>query len=107
MDANGSKQEQIISPAFKVNGNIAVENISKSSLAVYPNPFKEEINIKIPEDVKGNYYLKILDYTGKIVYQKFQNDKSFIFNGSTLTKGVYILSIENAGKTIVKKIIKK
>lgn len=106
-DANGSKQEQIISPAFKVNGNLAVGNSSKSNLMVYPNPFNEEIHIKIPEEIEGNYTIKILDISGRIIYQKNQHEKSVIFNGSTLTKGLYILSIENEGNTIVKKIIKK
>lgn len=106
-DENGSKQEQIISPAFKVNGNLAVENSSKSNLMVYPNPFDKEIHIKIPEEIEGNYRVKIMDFTGRIIYQKNQNEKSFIFNGSTLSKGLYILSIENEGNTIVKKIIKK
>ena len=106
-DANGSKQEQIISPAFKINGTLAAENTSKSDLSVYPNPFSENITIKIPDDIKGNYSVKFLDFSGRTVYQKSQNEKSFIFNGSLLTKGIYILSIENEGKVIVKKIIKK
>ena len=106
-DANGNKQEQIISPAFKINGTLAVENATNSAFSVYPNPFKENLNIKIPNEVQGKFMVKISDLTGRMVYQKSQTEKSFQFNGSFLPKGMYILSIENQGKVISKKIIKK
>lgn len=106
-DTNGNKQEQIISPAFKINGTLAVENATNSAFSVYPNPFKENLNIKIPTAVQGKFSVKISDLTGRTVYQKSQTEKSFQFNGSFLPKGMYILSIENQGKVISKKIIKK
>ncbi|MBF8457005.1 T9SS type A sorting domain-containing protein [Kaistella sp. G5-32] len=106
-DENGNKQEQIISPAFKRNGTLAVENNSKSSFSVYPNPFSETINIKIPDDIKGSYTFKVTDLTGKTIYTKSQSNQSFSWNGSFLIKGVYILTIENSGKIIAEKVMKK
>ncbi|MFA7686897.1 MAG: T9SS type A sorting domain-containing protein [Moheibacter sp.] len=107
-DAAGNKQEQIVSPAFKIEqANMGIEEINQSSFSVYPNPFTNEVNIKLPENVKGNYTFNVTDLSGRMVYTKNQSEKSFIWNGSNLPKGVYILSIESNGKLIAKKVIKK
>lgn len=106
-DPNGNKQEQIISPAFKVNRTLAVENSTQSSFNIYPNPFSNRLNIKIDDYLKGKYTVKVIDITGKTVYSTIENEKSFIINGSFLPKGVYILSIENEGKITSRKVMKK
>ncbi|SMC33003.1 T9SS type A sorting domain-containing protein [Moheibacter sediminis] len=107
-DAAGNKQEQIVSPAFKIGEiNMEIEEAEKSGLMVYPNPFSSELNIQLPENIKGNYTFKISDLTGKTIYSKSQNEKSFVWNGSPLPKGVYLISIENKVKVIARKVIKK
>jgi len=107
-DAAGNKQEQVISPAFKVEqSNMGTNEVNPSGLAVYPNPFTNEIKIKLPEYIKGNYDFKVSDITGKTIYSKSQHERSFVWNGSSLPKGVYILSIESNGKAIAKKVVKK
>lgn len=110
-DTAGNKQEQIISPAFKITEiNLGVEEVNPSSFIVYPNPFTNEINIQLPETTKGNYTFKVTDLSGKTIDNQNRNAdtaKSFIWNGASFPKGTYILSIENNGKTIAKKVIKK
>jgi len=107
-DAAGNKQEQTISPAFKVeNKTMGIKEADETNLAVYPNPFTNELNIQLPENVKGSYTFKISDITGKIIYSRQQTEKLFVFNGFSLPKGVYILSIESNGKIIAKKVVKK
>lgn len=105
-DAGGNKQEQKISPVFKINHSLGIEDMVDSKFSVYPNPFSEELNILLPEDLNGNYIFKITDITGRTVYTKNQNGKSFSWNSSSLSQGFYILSIENNGKSISKKVIK-
>lgn len=106
-DATGNQQEQVISPAFKINNTLAVEDIFKTSFSIYPNPFTDQLNVIIPENVVGNYTFKVTDLTGRVIYAKNQSDKSFTWNGSGLSSGVYILSVEENGKVITRKIIKK
>lgn len=107
-DANGNKQEQIISPAFNIEEtNMSINEVMSSSLLVYPNPFTHELNIQIPEAIKGNYIFKVTDLNGKIVYTQNQNTKSFVWNGAFLPKGIYIVSIQENGKIISEKVIKK
>ena len=108
-DTAGNKQEQIISPAFKVEqATMGIEEVNQSSFTVYPNPFTNEINIQVPETLKGNYTFKVSDVSGKIIYtESGKSENKFAWNGSSLPKGIYILSIESNGKTIAKKVVKK
>ena len=108
-DAGGNMQEQVISPAFKINNvtsTLSIENIDESNFFVYPNPFSNQVNVTLPVNVKGDYTFKVIDFTGRIVYTNYQSDKSFHWDGSDLSKGIYILSIENDGMAVAKKVIK-
>lgn len=108
-DEAGNKQEQTISPAFKLNSTLELDEVSDSDFIVYPNPFTGDLNIQLPETLKGNYIFRISDLTGKTIYQNQQSSdiKNFSWNGKSLPKGVYILSVENNGKIIAKRLIKK
>ncbi len=107
-DAAGNRQEQIVSPAFKIEqATMGIEEINNTDFSVYPNPFTNELNIQLPESVKEDYVFKISDLTGKIIHSQIQNEKSFVWNGASLPKGIYILTIESNGKTVAKKIMKK
>ena len=80
-----------------IKGNIL------SNVVLYPNPFKNEINISNPEVVKS---IEITNATGQKV-------KSVTFNGKTistgeLASGVYFVIIESvAGEKVVHKMVKK
>ncbi len=108
-DPSGNSQEQIISPAFKIEQkSLATANSAIPTLSVYPNPFTNEVNIKTPANSTGNYVVTITDITGKnISTQQIPADKTFTLNTISLVKGVYLLSVQNNGKTVVKKVIKK
>jgi len=108
-DAAGNKQEQVISPAFKVEqATMGIEEVNQSIFTVYPNPFTNELNIQLPESFKGNYTFKVSDVSGKVIYRESEKlENKFAWNGSSLPKGIYILSIESNGKTIAKKVVKK
>lgn len=100
----GNKQEQVISPAFKINHSLGIEDIVESNFVVYPNPFTDQLNITLPENV--SYTFKVTDLLGRTVYSIIQSEKSFSWNSSFLSEGVYILSIENIGNATTKKVIK-
>lgn len=110
-DDAGNKQEQIVSPAFKINEiNLGIEETDLLSFMVYPNPFTNELNIQLPENIKGNFIFKATDLSGKLIHSQTRNadvSKSFSWNGPSLSTGTYILSVESNGKTIAKKVIKK
>ena len=70
------------------------ENIYNDTIAIYPNPVKNELTIKIPgEACNGKYTVSNL--YGQIVQQnKTINCKTSI-NVSALAKGVYVLTYSN------------
>lgn len=109
-DAAGNTQEQIISPAFKVEqATMGVSESSKSNFIAYPNPFTDVVNIQLPEEIKGTYTLSVTDLSGKLVYTetKNSNSKNLIYNGSSLPSGVYILNVKSGNLTVAEKVIKK
>lgn len=108
-DIAGNKQEQVVSPAFKVEqATMGVEETNKSSFTVYPNPFTNELNIQLPENIKGSYNFKVVDLSGLIIFSEYsKSENKFVWNGSDLPKGIYILSIESDGKVLTKKVIRK
>ena len=69
---------------------------------VYPNPFKDLINIE--HSFKGEVYYTIIDLTGKIIIDNKKATSTISTN--TLAKGTYILSLQNNGFCYNKVIIK-
>ncbi|MFA5618787.1 MAG: T9SS type A sorting domain-containing protein [Weeksellaceae bacterium] len=108
-DAAGNQQIQTISPAFQLNSILGTNDLNNNTmLSVYPNPFKDNLYIKIPESTQGVFTLRVTDLNGKTIYSESVKAKEILnWNGSSLPKGIYILSIENNGKVIAEKVIKK
>lgn len=105
-DANGNSQEQVLSPAFKINNPLGIQENASTKISIYPNPFSNRLNVELPEDISRSYTFRITDLMGRVVCSKIQSGSLYNWNTSFLDAGVYILSIENNGKTINRKIIK-
>ena len=70
------------------------ENIYNDTIAIYPNPVKNELTIKIPGEACNGKYT-VFNLYGQIVQQnKTINCKTSI-NVSALAKGVYVLTYSN------------
>lgn len=106
-DAAGNSQQQVISRAFKVNQHsLATESFGQSGFSIFPNPFSEMLNITLPDSVVGNYTISITDLSGRNIYTTSQSDRNFSWNGTFLSTGIYILTVQNNGQSLVKKLIK-
>ena len=82
-------------------------NISFSGVSVYPNPINEVLNVNLGTDIAGKVSIRITEITGKVIYQEVTNNASRIeINTSNFKGGMYILSLENEGKSAFYKIIK-
>ena len=81
-------------------GQLAVSDVKKNSVNVYPNPAKDVINIS---NVSSKAQFEIYSVGGQLVNQGITDGK---VNVSKLTKGVYILSIESNGEKTQTKFIK-
>ncbi|BEV04826.1 T9SS type A sorting domain-containing protein [Chryseobacterium gambrini] len=110
-DAEGNEEGvipklQITSlPASKPSALLSkndVQAIKEDKILFFPNPVKEELYIKTPNNIEG-YYYQIYNMSGQLVKSgKFENGKT---NLSSLITGTYLLRI-NDSKEIVK-IIKE
>jgi cytochrome c peroxidase len=81
------------------------KEIFGKEINVYPNPIKDELNIKLE---KGNYTISIFNINGKEVFKKAIDDFE-TFSLSFLNKGIYLLKVKDlvTHKTFSKKFVKE
>ena len=84
---------------------VGVESIYENSISVYPNPTTGIVNLKFSESKAR--HLKISDLTGRIVYETNIVGNNESIDISYSIRGVYILTVLEGNKTVMKKIIKK
>lgn len=84
--------------------SLSVEDEALASLKLFPNPVFSEINIEAPFSLKGKV-ATVFDLQGKrVLNQKLQGNSIDV---SVLSAGMYILRIEEHGKTSTHKFIKE
>jgi len=101
-------------PNFARAGDIRIEDLNKSSVEIFPNPFKNHFYINIPDvnTGEGPIYLEIYDLMGrKILNRKFT--KTTVGNRirinalSDTPTGIYLIKLSlNPDYTIKQKIVK-
>ncbi len=89
---------------------LGIDDFVNNDLSVYPNPFKEDINVKISESKRDNYHVEIFNLSGKKLFKKQYNNTNFIQLRALdrLDKGLYIMKIKSEASkmSLIKKIIK-
>lgn len=88
-----------------VDGTLAVSEVSKPKVAVYPNPVQDEFKLNLSQAYNAaKVQVTVTDLTGRKV-------KSFsageIYNVSGLSKGVYIVTVTDGTNKFTQKLIKK
>jgi len=81
-------------------GQLAVSDVKKNNISVYPNPASDVLNIS---NVSSKTKFEIFNIGGQLVNQGTTDGK---VNVSKLTKGVYILTVESNGEKSQTKFIK-
>jgi len=88
----------------------AVESPSAiNAVAVAPNPFTDFTQINIQAETAGTYDFAVTDLLGRTVNRQTLDvragDNSFTFDGSDLTKGIYIYAISEGDKVTSGKLV--
>ena len=92
-------EDYTISASFMESEGIDIAGIL-AGLKVYPNPTYGKVTI----DADNVHRVQVMDLNGRVV-TTFENTN--IFDLSNLTSGVYMLRIETANGTTVRRIVKK
>ncbi len=82
----------------------------KFSVSSYPNPFNPTIKINYALPIASNVTIKVFDVMGKIVKELVNDYKNagyytLVFDGSSLSSGIYFYRIETMDFTTVNKIV--
>ena len=78
---------------------LAVNDINKTQVNIFPNPSSDFINITSDEEIRS---IKIYDIKGSLI----KSDKTSKVDVSAFPKGNYIISIETKSGIETKKFIK-
>ena len=77
---------------------------------VYPNPFKDKLNIDFAALAKGEITVQIIDVSGKIIENKklevLPGNNSILFETNHLVNGVYMMNIVGEGLNKTLKLVK-
>lgn len=108
---DGAKTSWDLLPVVAALIKTYTQNISLSSenlrddlmINVYPNPFTDRIEIKLPENMEGKLSIDLIDETGKIVKSKIIDKTEAAVNLEglkNLKNGPYFLNITSGAKII-------
>jgi uncharacterized repeat protein (TIGR01451 family) len=80
---------------------IGVNEKTKNSISVYPNPIAEISTVQVPENLLGKYF-HVYTTSGELVLSGKLNGRSHPINCEDLAPGVYVLRVENERIMLVK-----
>ncbi len=91
----------------EVSGIPTIEPVNKLKVYPYPNPTKENINIRF-KDAGGIKVFTITNATGRqILQRKYENEEFVKLDISVFSKGIYFLNISGNGQNCIYKIVKE
>jgi hypothetical protein len=86
-------------------------SITHDNVNVYPNPFTDEVSLKLDLIDDQEITIEIVDITGKLIYQDDKNAQTgtnnFALNLANHQAGVYIITVKTKNDMIQKRVIKK
>ena len=77
-----------------------------SNFNIFPNPNNGEFEIKLSY-IGENTSIEIIDLNGKLLYQNKLNNKTQFINVSSISRGIYLISLIENGRRKTKKLIIK
>lgn len=103
---NNCGDQAVYSDSIIIDGNSSVVNIEKNNLKLYPNPVSNYLHVEMNNISNGTYNAFIHDIYGRIIWNEeiqVANSKlNSILNMTSLSNGMYWLSIESNSKNIIK-----
>ena len=96
--------------SFTTEGTIGIdEQFSSDAVNIYPNPGNGEYNLYIDSFGSDNYLIKVVDITGKLIYNtevNCQSGSNYIpIAIDNIQKGTYNLVISNKEQVVTKRLV--
>jgi hypothetical protein len=99
-----------LNDAFQIDGVAGIEEGLMNSLAVYPNPASDVVNVSF-EANNADYTIAIVDLQGRVMSSQelssLNGAQSIAFPVSNLAKGSYIVTISSNGVSTSKNVVIK
>ncbi|MCK5781959.1 MAG: discoidin domain-containing protein [Flavobacteriales bacterium] len=112
-DHTSSEYRPSLSLVTETSMSKSLENISEENLEVnvYPNPIvNNSFTMELPKELSGDKsVLRIFSLNGIEVYSRFinNNQKINVSLPIDVSKGVYVIKVNNSSNTIIRKIVLK
>ncbi len=91
-----------------VNPCTGIDELTGSSISVYPNPNTGVLNISISSELATTASVEVYDAIGKLMITQSLNNEHTVINTSNLSNGVYIYKILNSNNAVkVGRIVKQ
>lgn len=84
---------------------LSVDDEITENISIYPNPATDNLTLKVNTNLMGSH-VSITSILGQKLVDTIIDHMEFNINISDLSKGIYILRLENENNLITKKIIK-
>ena len=85
--------------------NVGLENNQlNNQVSLYPNPTSGKVTLTSLINIE---LIKVYNATGMLVLEKEPMDKEYSIDLSGMQKGVYLISIESAGRITTKKLVRQ
>lgn len=83
------------------------EFVEVRSLSVFPNPFKDHVNIKFSKPTVHPIFIDVFDVRGRLVLsQKFNPSRLITIATDRLADSGYIIRVSSGSQKFIKKLIK-
>jgi len=103
-------QEDSITVSLSPTGNTGIieEAAGKGKLTVYPNPTSSEFTLCLDNPNHQTYRVSLYNSYGQMLQEKTINDSKTLFKINKYPAGMYFVRVvDESGKSVVEKIIKK
>lgn len=91
--------------AISLSSATGIREYNPMLISVYPNPFKESFNVKLP--VQQGFWLSVTDITGRTVYTSKNATDTITIDASGFSTGVYFIKAINQRTVLTGKVVKE
>ncbi|MFK7774715.1 MAG: T9SS type A sorting domain-containing protein [Saprospiraceae bacterium] len=106
--SNTFSSDEDFNPEYNC-GVLGIDDLSQGSLKIFPNPFKENINIQFSLNEQSDFKITVIDLLGRRIEldsrSEFGGEFSQVYSFEDWNAGVYLLEIDFEDERIYQKIV--